>query len=232
MKRTRRQGLSHEQRQAQTIAELTASRRAIADAYEVERQRIERDLHDGTQQYLVAASIKLGEATLDAQGQTFDLLRAAKADLDAGLAALRATVRGVHPQVLSDHGLAAAVRDIAASYGPHVSVHTPHELPELSPSVLAAGYFFTAEALTNAAKHAPGAEVSVLLAADAALRITVVDEGPGGATLRAGHGLVGMRERLVAFGGELRLTSPAGGPTRVGCAIPLLLERGESGVAL
>ncbi|KQB85145.1 sensor histidine kinase [Corynebacterium oculi] len=221
---------THEQRQAAKIAELTASRRAIADAYEVERQRIERDLHDGTQQYLVAAAIKLGEAELDAHGETLALVRAAKADLDAGLAALRSTVRGVHPQVLSDFGLSAAVRDAAANYGPHVSVHTPHHLPDLSPSVLASGYFFVAEALTNAAKHAPGARVSVLVASDAHLRISVVDHGPGGATLRAGHGLDGMRERLAAFGGTFSLISPQGGPTKVCCTIPLLLERGQSGV--
>ncbi|WPF65515.1 MULTISPECIES: sensor histidine kinase [unclassified Corynebacterium] len=228
-KRPRAEG-SHEERQAAKIAELTASRRAIADAYEVERQRIERDLHDGTQQYLVAAAIKLGEATLDARGETLNLVRAAKADLDAGLASLRATVRGIHPQVLSDFGLSAAVRDIAANYGPHVSVHTPHELPDLSPSVVAAGYFFVAEALTNAAKHAPGAQVSVLLASDAHLRISVVDQGPGGASVHEGHGLAGMRERLAAFGGTLTLVSPQGGPTQVSCAIPLLLERGQSGV--
>lgn len=221
---------SREQRQAARIAELTASRRAIADAYEVERQRIERDLHDGTQQYLVAAAIKLGEAALEAQGETLDLVRAAKADLDAGLASLRATVRGVHPQVLSDFGLDAAVRDIAANYGPHVSVHTPHPLPDLSASVLASGYFFVAEALTNAAKYAPGAFVSVLLASDAHLRISVVDHGSGGATLRRGHGLDGMRERLAAFGGTFSLVSPQGGPTKVSCSIPLLLERGQSGV--
>ncbi|MDK8449482.1 sensor histidine kinase [Corynebacterium mastitidis] len=219
---------SREERQAARIAELTASRRAIADAYEVERQRIERDLHDGAQQYLVAASIKLGEAALDAEGMVLDLVRAAKGDLDAGLDSLRTIVRGVHPQVLSDHGLEAAVRDAAAGYGPHVRVRAPHPLPRLSPSVVAAGYFFAAEALTNAAKHAPGAAVSVLLSSDESLRIVVVDEGGGGATLRPGHGLWGMRERLAAFGGELTVVSPPGGPTRVACCIPLLLERGHS----
>lgn len=218
---------SNEDEQARRIAELTASRRAVADAYERERQRIERDLHDGTQQYLVAASIKLGEVLLDTDSE---LLRAAKKDLDAGLAALRHTVRGVHPRVLTEQGLPAAVQDVAASYGPNVVVHCPHPLPQLSPSVLAAGYFFIAEALTNAAKYAPGAGVTVLITADTHLRISVVDEGPGGAIIDQGHGLEGMRDRLATFGGEMALSSPAGGPTKVACSIPLLLDRGASGV--
>lgn len=222
--------VSREQAQAQKIAELTASRRAIADAYEIERQRIERNLHDGTQQYLVAAAIKLGEASLDAEGTVAELIDAAKRDVDAGLQALRTTVRGVHPQVLTDRGLVAAVRDVAATYGPHVVVHAPHPLPELSPSVLAAGYFFVAEALTNAAKYAPGAGVSVLLAADNDLRITVLDEGPGGARIQPGGGLDGMRSRLGGFGGTMELNSPPGGPTRLAGTIPLLLDRGQTAI--
>lgn len=222
---------SNEQRQAAIIAELTTSRRAIADAYEVERARIERDLHDGAQQYLVAASIKLGEAELDAEGPVLALIREAKRDLDAGLNSLRATVHGIHPQVLQDHGLIAALSDVASSYGSHISIFAPHPLPQLSPSVLAAGYFFGTEALTNAAKHAPDAPVSVLVTSDASLHISVVDEGPGGARVIPGHGLAGMAERLAAFGGRMQVHSPEGGPTKINCEIPLLLERGSSGLA-
>lgn len=220
-------GKSSEQAQAEKIAELTKSRRAIADAYEVERSRIERDLHDGTQQYLVAASIKLGEALLDAPADVTELINAAQQDLNKGLEALRKTVHGIHPQVLAERGLVAAVKDMAAGYGPHVLVSAPHPLPQLSPSVLAAGYFFCAEALTNAAKHAPGAEVSVLLIADQHLHITVVDQGPGGVRLKPGAGLAGMRDRLDAFGGWLEITSPEGGPTSLSARIPLLLDRGQ-----
>lgn len=223
---------TREEAQAARIAELTASRRAVADAYEIERQRIERDLHDGTQQYLVAAAIKLGEVLLELDdAPSAALVRAAKADLDHGLAALRETVRGIHPQVLSDRGLVSAVSEMAANYGSHVRVHAPHPLPTLSPSVLAAGYFFTAEALANAAKYAPSAGVSVLITADADLRISVVDDGPGGARLVPGHGLSGMRDRLSAFGGTLELSSPPGGPTRLSCTLPLLLERWSPGIA-
>lgn len=221
---------SFEQEAATKIAELTASRRAVADAYEVERERIERDLHDGTQQYLVAAAIKLGEAELEAEGDVATLISAARSDLDRGLEALRATVHGVHPQVLRDRGLVAAVRDCATTYGPDVEVYAPHPLPELSSSVLAAGYFFSVEALTNCAKHAPGAKVSVLLTADSSLNITVLDQGHGGAEIVPGHGLEGMRTRLEGFGATLELTSPPGGPTQVRASIPLLLERGETGI--
>lgn len=225
------QQIPHEQRQAETIARLTASRRAIADAYEIERARIERDLHDGTQQYLVAASIKLGEALLDATGTTAELIRGAKNDLDEALSALRETVHGIHPQVLSDHGLVAALSDVASTYGDHVKVFAPHPLPELSPSVLATGYFFSTESLNNAAKYAPGAPVSVLITCDEHLRISIVDQGPGGARLVPHRGLAGLEERLAAFGGSLTLTSPVGGPTQITCSIPLLLDRGTTGLA-
>ncbi len=178
----------------------------------------------------MAASIKLGEAELDAEGPVLALIREAKRDLDAGLNSLRATVHGIHPQVLQDHGLIAALSDVASSYGSHISIFAPHPLPQLSPSVLAAGYFFGTEALTNAAKHAPGAPVSVLITSDASLHISVVDEGPGGARVIPGHGLAGMAERLAAFGGRMQVHSPEGGPTKINCEIPLLLERGSSGL--
>lgn len=222
-----------EEAAAARIAELTASRRAIADAFEIERRRIEADLHDGAQQYIVAASMKLGEAQLEAldvdNPELQKLLVETKNLLNDGLRALRRTVHGIHPQVLRDRGLVAAVEEIAEGYGPHVVVRTPYPLPELSESVLAAAYFFCSEILTNAAKYAPGAPVSVLLTADELLNITIVDQGPGGA--HYGTGLSGMRERLAAFDGEMTLHSPDGGPTTVSARIPLLLSRGESAVS-
>ena len=101
----------HEERAAAKIHQLTVSRRRIAEAYEVERLRIERDLHDGAQQYCVAAAMKLGEARLDIASQ---LLDDAARDLHNGLDALRRTVRGIHPRELSDHGLVAAIETAAA----------------------------------------------------------------------------------------------------------------------
>lgn len=227
-KRPRETSLSNEARQAARIAELTRSRRAIADAYEIERQRIERDLHDGAQQYIVAAAMKLGEASLDATGEQKELIDAARQHLTDGLAALRETVRGISPHILHERGLIAAVDEVAATYGSHVTVRAPHALPELSPSVLAAAYFFTSEALANAAKHASGSPVSVLIIADTHLKISVVDQGEGGADFITGGGLEGMWQRLSAFGGNMELHSPTGGPTQVVAEIPLLIERGNS----
>lgn len=223
-----RRRTNHEQRAAAKIHQLTASRRKIAEAYEVERLRIERDLHDGAQQYFVAAAMKLGEAKLDINSP---LLDDAARDLHNGLDALRRTVRGIHPRELSDHGLIAAIETAAAQYGPHVTVRAPHELPRIDTSVTAAAYFFTAEALTNAAKYAPNAPVSVLVTCDHTLNISVTDQGGGNARITPGGGLDGMQERIAAFGGSLAVTSPRGGPTTVVARIPLLLFRGESGIA-
>ncbi|MDF1488598.1 sensor histidine kinase [Tessaracoccus caeni] len=232
----RRREASNEARATRTIAELTASRRAIVDAYEVERRRIERDLHDGAQQYLVAAAMKVGEASLSpsvaADPQLKALLDDASSAITKGLEALRATVRGIHPQILSEQGLEAALHDVAQGSPSEVRIVCPNPLPRLPEGVLAAAYFFACEALANAAKHAPGATVTVLLAADKDLRASVMDDGPGGARLLSGHGLAGMRERLAAFGGVLSVSSPAGGPTQVAALIPLLLNRGEPGVTL
>lgn len=223
----------YEEQAAARIAELTASRRAIADAYEIERRRIENDLHDGAQQYIVAASMKLGEAELAAMDldnpELSESLAATRSLLEEGLRALRRTVHGIHPQVLRDRGLRAAVEEIAEGYGPHVTVICPHPLPTLDPSVLAAAYFFCSESLTNAAKFAPEAPVSVLLTSDATLNISVVDQGKGGATM--GRGLTGMKERLAAFDGTMELQSPIGGPTQITARIPLMLNRGDSGIS-
>ncbi|MGO1591337.1 sensor histidine kinase [Ancrocorticia sp.] len=226
-----------EPREPGEIAELTESRREIVAAFEIERRRIERDLHDGAQQYLVTASMAVGEADLilESGGRVEDarkLLGKAQDDGAAALRALRHTVAGVHPKVLSDLGLEAAVRDLAADSPLNVTVQVPHPLPEIPEGVVAAGYFMVAEALTNAAKYAPSASVSILLVADDDLHITVIDDGPGGAVVRPDHGLAGMKERLAAFGGRFSVMSPVGGPTTVSCQIPLLLRQGEFGVVI
>ncbi|MCA0252581.1 MAG: histidine kinase [Actinobacteria bacterium] len=226
----------HEADAVRAVEELTASRRVIVDAYEIERRRIERDLHDGTQQYLVAAAMMLGEARTSpsvlADAELRALLDQAQDALAKGLDALRTTVRGIHPQVLVEQGLAAALTDVAQASAAEVRIVCPHPLPRLPEGVLAASYFFACEGIANAAKYATGAPVTVLLTTDSHLRVSVVDAGPGGVVLRPGHGLAGMRERLAAFGGELTISSPLGGPTQVVAAVPLLLNRGEPGVAL
>ena len=230
---------THEAVAARRIAELTASRREIVAAYEIERRRIERDLHDGAQQRLVVGLMKLGEAQLSpavtADPALAALLGEAKSAIAGGLESLRTTVRGIHPQVLTDLGLKAALTDAvdrADRTGRTVRIVCPHPLPTMPEGVLAAAYFFALEAMTNALKHAPDAEVTILLSVDKNLRVCVVDTGAGGAYLQPGHGLAGMRERLAAFGGELLLSSPPGGPTQVAAHLPLLMARGESGIGM
>lgn len=222
--------------EAQEVERLTSSRRVIVEAYEVERRRIERDLHDGAQQYLVAALLALGEAELSASVATDPQLKARLANahdhLERAMAALRTTVRGIHPQVLVDVGLVAALEDVIGHARQDIRLRCPHPLPPLPEGVLACAYFFAVEALTNAAKYAPEARVDVLIIVGADLRISVLDRGPGGARIEPGGGLAGISERLAAFGGELRLSSPEGGPTQVVASIPLLLFLGEPGVCV
>ena len=220
---------------ARHVRQLRDSRLEIVTAFEIERRRIERDLHDGAQQHLVAASLKIGEATflLDTQhtapSHVAGLLAQAQDATESALAELRATVAGIHPAVLADLGLQAAVGDLIERSPLAVVLRVPHPLPAMPPAVAAAAYFLTAEALTNITKHAPHAHATVLLASDEALHISIVDDGPGGAHLQPGHGLAGMSERLAAFDGTLTITSPPGGPTTISAHLPLLLEAHQPG---
>lgn len=239
---------------AEEIVQLHRSRREIVDAFEIERRRIERDLHDGAQQYLVAASMKVGEAELNLEmlassesskdcpegedsgesdtcaqiQQILGLLREAQDANDQALAALRRTVAGVHPKVLSDKGLAEAVRDVCAESPLKVDVRMPFELPKLPPGAAAAAYYLVCESLTNVAKYAPQAEVSVLVVAGSSLVLSITDNGAGGASINPGHGLAGLQARLEAFGGTLRVISPTGGPTTVRGEIPILVSAKET----
>ena len=223
---------------AQELRAVRDSRRVIVAAFEIERKRIERDLHDGAQQYLVAATMKLGEAGLIVEQDHPDntnrslvaaLVEGAHQDAEEALRTLRATVSGIHPQMLSDLGLQAAVNDLAERSGLDVTVRCPHTLPDMPEEVAAVAWFFCSEALTNVAKHAPNATATLLLTADQELHASVVDDGPGGAYLRARGGLAGMRERLAAFGGAMELSSPPGGPTTVTARMPLLLAPASEG---
>ena len=239
---------------AEEIVQLHRSRREIVDAFEIERRRIERDLHDGAQQYLVAASMKVGEAELNLEmlassesskdcpegedsgesdtcaqiQQILGLLREAQDANDQALAALRRTVAGVHPKVLSDKGLAEAVRDVCAESPLKVDVRMPFELPKLPPGAAAAAYYLVCESLTNVAKYAPQAQVSVLVVAGSSLVVSITDNGAGGASINPGHGLAGLQARLEAFGGTLRVISPTGGPTTVRGEIPILVSAKET----
>lgn len=205
-----------EQELERRIAQLRRSRLDLVDAFETERKRIERHLHDGVQQRLVALGMTLGRAELDVpEGPGLDLVRQAHAEAEAALADLREAVRGIHPRVLVDHGVAAAVREVADRMPVPVTVQI-HLGKRLSAPVEAAAYFVVSEALTNVARHAQARSAQVAgWIHDDALVVTVTDDGVGGAQLGAGSGLSGLVTRLDALGGTLVVRSPRGGPTEV-----------------
>jgi signal transduction histidine kinase len=209
---------------AAAVADLRRSRVELVDAFETERRRIERDLHDGVQQRLVALTMTLGRAELDVpEGPGLDLVRAAHRQAEEALDDLRGTVRGIHPRVLADHGLAAAVHEVADRSTVPVSVDIRLGGQRLPGPVEAAAYFVVSEALTNVARHsgARRAQVQAWRQGDA-LVLSVVDDGAGGARVDrgAGSGLAGLALRLEALGGQLRVTSPEGGPTEVRMECP------------
>ncbi|MEI7056965.1 sensor domain-containing protein [Nocardioides sp. CCNWLW239] len=211
-------------RMAAAVADLRRSRVDLVDAFETERSRIERDLHDGAQQRLVALTMTLGLAELEVpEGAGLDLVRQAHAQAETALAELRATVRGIHPRVLVDHGLGAAVHELADAAGLPVSVDLRVD-GRLPAPVEAAAYFVVAEALTNAVRHADARSARVDgRVTGGVLEVGVRDDGDGGATVRPGGGLAGLATRLAALDGHLEVTSPPGGPTEVRMTCPTVL---------
>ncbi|MGV9853912.1 sensor histidine kinase [Streptomyces sp. NPDC003442] len=203
------------------VVELTRSRLRLVDAFEAERRRIERDLHDGAQQRLVGLTMTLGLARLDAPpGPVAEQLAKAHQEADQVLAELRELIRGIHPKVLSDHGLPAAVADAAdrSAIPVDVALALSGRLPQ---AVEAAAYFVVREALTNVARHsgASRAEVSGEHR-DGRLFLQVRDNGRGGADTGAGTGLTGLADRVSALDGRISLSSPPGGPTLLRVEIP------------
>ena len=205
------------------VDELTESRRELVDVFAEERRRIERDLHDGAQQHLVLLSLHLGEAEYAlGQGRAGDArqaLDAAQGAVESAMTALRETVRGIHPQILSDRGLAAAVRELAARQHVPVQVQVTGDR-EPAQAVALAAYYLVSEAFTNAAKHAQPTTMTVRLALADPVEVEVYDDGVGGAVVVAGHGLSGLVERAQALGGRCWLTSPEGGPTTLRAELP------------
>ncbi|GAA3456667.1 sensor histidine kinase [Dactylosporangium matsuzakiense] len=205
------------------VAELTATRAAALDAHATELRRIERALHDGTQNRIVAVSVLLGAArrAVGRDPATADeILERAQSAAEAALADLRAVVRTILPPVLTDRSLPDALRSLAANCAVRVDVDA--ELPvRCAASVEATAYFVAAEALTNVAKHS-GAEHATLRLRRTGdrLHLTVTDDGHGGADEHAGSGLTGIRQRVQAHDGIVELTSPVGGPTTLKVSIP------------
>jgi signal transduction histidine kinase len=197
------------------LAEVRASRGRIVAAADAERRRIERNLHDGAQQRLVTLSMALGlEASRTRDGGAVALSRA-QDEIDEAIAELRELARGIHPTLLRDDGLEAAIVSLARRAPLPVTVHgsVTRRIPE---TVELAAYFVVAEALTNVVKHAAATEASVVLDQDErTLRVTVRDSGVGGAHITPGSGLAGLRDRLDALDATLTIDSPAGGGTTV-----------------
>lgn len=201
------------------LDEVTRSRARLVAAFEAERRRIERDLHDGAQQRLVSLSMTLGLARLDAPPELSERLAAAHREADQVLGELRELIHGIHPQVLADYGLPDALADAADRSA--VPVELDVDLPRFAESVESAAYFAVREALANIGRHsgAGRAWISGRYAAGR-LRVEVRDDGAGGADPARGTGLTGLADRLAVLDGTLSVHSPAGGPTVLSLEIP------------
>ena len=216
-------GPSRAERLARRVTDLTESRAAVVDAADAERRRIERDLHDGAQQRLVSLAMNLGlaRATLkDLPEDARTALAEAHEEAKEALGELRNLVRGLHPVVLEDRGLDAALSGIAARSPVPVrlAVDVPRRVP---PTVEAVAYFMVSEALANVAKHAQASAARVDVWLDGALlRLSVADDGIGGADAARGSGLTGLAQRAASVDGRFEIVSPVGGPTTIMVELP------------
>ena len=208
------------ERTGEDVVELTRSRARLVDAFDAERRRIERDLHDGAQQRLVALGMTLGLARLAEPDEMRTLVERAHGDARLALEELQEFLHGIHPRILTDRGLPAAVAELAdRSLVPvEVDLQLSGRLP---PSVEVAAYFVVCEALTNVARHSGCDEASVTGGQEGdRLVIEVRDDGVGGAVAGRGSGLTGLADRVAAAAGTLTLVSPPGGPTLLRVELP------------
>ncbi|TMS00421.1 sensor histidine kinase [Nonomuraea basaltis] len=225
-------GATAASRLAGQVSHLKRTRNLATDSQAAEMRRIERDLHDGTQARLVAIGMTLGavEQLVDNDPASAKALLAKAREVSSEtLSELRRVIRGIHPPVLAERGLGDAVRALAMDSPLRVTVEVdlPHR-PE--PPVEAAAYFAVSELLSNAARHGDARSATVDISSSGAdLRITVTDDGMGGADPAKGSGLAGIERRLSAFDGVLALNSPPGGPTTVMMELPRALPEHWSG---
>jgi signal transduction histidine kinase len=202
---------------------LDESRASLVTAALLERQRIERDLHDGAQQRLVALAMDLGMAREKLATQpeiAQELITQAHEEAKRALAELRDLVRGIHPAVLTDRGLDPALSALAARCPVPVVVNI--DLQERLPDAIeSTAYFVVAEALTNIAKHSGASEATVDVRHEVdSLHLDISDNGRGGAALERGTGLKGISDRVAALDGQFSIISPVGGPTRLHAELP------------
>ncbi len=207
------------------VEELRGSRARIVEAGQRERQRLERNLHDSAQHRLVALSLQLSllEEQLAGDRSAAAQLEHARHEIDTSLDELREIARGIHPAVVSGHGLAVALGELAARapVPVHLSVKIEGRLPE---EVEVAAYYLISESLANIGKYAQASSATIEVArGDGHIRVEVVDDGIGGADTEGGSGLRGLADRVEALGGRLQVWSPRGGGTRVRAEIPCAL---------
>ncbi|MEO5875463.1 MAG: histidine kinase [Streptosporangiaceae bacterium] len=214
---------SAHERLTERVDVLTRSRVGVVDAHGAELQRIERDLHDGTQARLVAIAMQLGiarESLADDPDTVATLLRQAHETTEEAMVELRAVLQTIYPPILADRGLDGALTALAARSS--VPVHLEFAaLAALPATVEAVAYYVVAEALTNMAKHAAATRAAVRVErADDVLCLEVTDDGRGGADEARGTGIAGIRRRVAALDGAVRLDSPPGGPTTLVVHVP------------
>jgi PAS domain S-box-containing protein len=208
---------------AQARADLIASRTRLVKAGDVQRRRLERNLHDGAQQRFVSVALTLGLARArmaERPDAAAELLDNALRELHTGLEELREIARGLHPAILTDRGLRTALEALAERLSVAVDLDAPGE--RLPDHVEATAYYIVSEALTNVVRHAEAGEAQVTVRRDGnVLRCEVADDGRGGADASAGTGILGLRDRAEAAGGTLSVTSPPGRGTHVVAVLPL-----------
>ncbi|MER7183986.1 sensor domain-containing protein [Streptomyces hyaluromycini] len=218
-------GDGDEHRLRAELVEVARSRARLVDAFEAERRRIERDLHDGTQERLVSLTLRLGLARLDiAPGtQAYQNVTDAHEQAKQLMAELRELIRGIHPRVLTDRGLTAALGELADRSAIPVTVRTePTDVTDRLPRhVETTAYFVATEALTNIAKHSRATAASITVRREGrTLTVEVLDDGIGGADPARGTGLTGLADRLAVVDGRILLSSPDGGPTLLRVELP------------
>ncbi|WP_235994776.1 sensor histidine kinase [Nonomuraea montanisoli] len=214
---------SARERLTERVDVLTRSRVGVVDAHGAELRRIERDLHDGTQARLVTIAMQLGmarESLADDPDTVAVLLRQAHETAEEAMVELRTVLQTIYPPILADRGLDGALTALAARSSVPVRIELA-ELGALPAAVEAVAYYVIAEALTNVTKHAAATRVALRIErADDVLSIEVTDDGRGGADETRGTGISGIRRRVAALDGAVRLDSPPGGPTTLAVRIP------------
>lgn len=202
------------------VEELRESRTRIVAAEDLERRRLQRNLHDGAQQRFVNALLAMGLAKADGSAGAPELLETATSEVRAGLAELRNLARGLHPALLAESGLRAAIGSLADRVPILTTVHGAADRRYPEPVEVTA-YYIVAEALSNAAKHSGASAIDVRIGESGGwLRIEIADDGVGGADTTRGSGLIGLQDRVSAVGGSVAVHSPPGGGTVVTAELP------------